>query len=52
MTTTTITCHKCNHEWNTKSTIMWVTCPSCQYKTKNGGYNDTNQSTPTSKHTE
>ena len=31
-----IKCHKCNHIWETKSESLWVTCPSCQYKTKNG----------------
>ena len=30
-----IKCQKCNHEWETKSVLVWVTCPSCQFKTMN-----------------
>jgi len=28
-------CPKCNHKWETKSKLLYVTCPSCQRKTKN-----------------
>jgi DNA-directed RNA polymerase subunit RPC12/RpoP len=28
-------CSKCNHEWNTKSKLKLVTCPSCGLKIKN-----------------
>jgi len=27
-------CPKCNHEWETKSELVMVTCPSCQLKVK------------------
>ena len=29
-----IKCPKCNHEWETKSQLKMVTCPSCQLKVK------------------
>lgn len=29
-----IKCPNCNHEWETKSELMMVTCPSCQLKVK------------------
>jgi DNA-directed RNA polymerase subunit RPC12/RpoP len=28
-------CPNCKHEWETKSKLIYVTCPSCQLKTKN-----------------
>lgn len=28
-------CPKCNHEWETTSKLVLVTCPSCGLKTKN-----------------
>ena len=30
-----VKCHKCGHEWDTKSKHIMVTCPCCQSKTKN-----------------
>lgn len=27
-------CPKCNHEWETKSELVLVTCPSCQLKVR------------------
>ena len=30
-----LTCQKCKHTWETKSKLIWVTCPSCQLKVKN-----------------
>ena len=27
-----IKCLKCGYEWNTKSQLRYVTCPSCLYK--------------------
>jgi len=27
-------CLKCGHEWETKSKLKMVTCPSCQLKVK------------------
>lgn len=27
-----VKCIKCNHEWETKSKMKYVTCPSCQLK--------------------
>jgi uncharacterized CHY-type Zn-finger protein len=29
-----VKCGKCKHIWKTKSKMIWVTCPKCQYKTK------------------
>jgi len=29
-----VKCPKCNHEWETKSKLKMVTCPSCQLKVK------------------
>jgi len=29
-----IRCEKCGHEWETKSEMKLVTCPSCQLKTR------------------
>lgn len=29
-----VICPKCKHIWETKSEMIWVTCPSCQIKTK------------------
>jgi predicted RNA-binding Zn-ribbon protein involved in translation (DUF1610 family) len=29
-----IKCPKCKYEWETKSTLKSVTCPSCQLKVK------------------
>jgi len=29
-----VKCPKCNHEWETKSKLVLVTCPSCQLKVK------------------
>jgi len=28
-------CPKCNYEWETKSDLIMVTCPSCLLKVKN-----------------
>ncbi len=28
-------CSNCKHEWETKSKLDMVTCPSCQLKVKN-----------------
>lgn len=28
-------CEKCNYEWETKSKMQFVTCPSCLLKVKN-----------------
>ncbi|MDG6899723.1 MAG: hypothetical protein JRM88_04070 [Nitrososphaerota archaeon] len=25
-------CHKCGYEWDTRSKLKYVTCPSCHYK--------------------
>lgn len=30
-----IKCPKCSHEWETKSKLKLVTCPSCNIKIKN-----------------
>ena len=30
--TTELKCDKCQHSWNTKSVLNYVTCPSCQRK--------------------
>jgi len=27
-----VKCPKCNHEWETKSNLLYVTCPSCLRK--------------------
>ncbi len=35
-----IKCPKCNHEWETKSKLKFVTCPSCQLKIKNPKFED------------
>jgi len=32
-----IKCQKCKYEWNTKSKMIWVTCPSCQKKVRTKG---------------
>ena len=32
-----IKCSKCGHEWETKSKLKYVTCPSCQLKIKREG---------------
>ena len=29
-----VKCPKCNHEWETKSKLVLVTCPSCQLKVR------------------
>ena len=29
-----VKCDKCDHEWETKSKLKMVTCPSCQLKVK------------------
>jgi len=29
-----VKCLKCNHEWETKSKLVLVTCPSCQLKVR------------------
>ena len=29
-----IKCTKCGHEWETKSKMMYVSCPSCLQKVK------------------
>ena len=28
-------CNKCNYEWETKSKLKFITCPSCMEKTLN-----------------
>ena len=28
-------CTNCNYEWETKSELMYVSCPSCRLKVKN-----------------
>jgi len=28
-------CPKCKYEWETKSKLIWVTCPSCRLKVEN-----------------
>lgn len=30
-----IKCSKCNYEWETKSILAKISCPSCLYKVKN-----------------
>ena len=30
-----IKCSKCGYEWETKSELMFVTCPNCQLNTRN-----------------
>lgn len=30
-----INCPKCKYSWKTKSKLKYITCPSCQRKTKN-----------------
>jgi len=25
-------CKNCGYEWDSKSEMIWVTCPSCRYK--------------------
>jgi len=30
-----ITCHKCGYIWETKSTMAYISCPSCSGRTKN-----------------
>jgi len=29
-----VKCPKCKHEWETKSKLVLVTCPSCQLKVR------------------
>jgi len=29
-----VTCSKCKHSWNTKSSYKYVSCPSCLQKVK------------------
>lgn len=29
-----VKCSKCGYEWNTRSEMMFVSCPSCMQKTK------------------
>jgi len=35
-----VKCPKCKHEWETKSKLKFVTCPSCQLKVKIKKEND------------
>ena len=30
-----IKCPNCKYEWDTKSKLLWVTCPSCRLKVQN-----------------
>ena len=29
-----VTCHKCKHNWHTRSLYKYVSCPSCLQKVK------------------
>lgn len=29
-----IKCHKCGYEWDSKSNMVYVSCPSCMAKVK------------------
>jgi len=42
---TKIKCPKCNHEWETSSKLVLVTCPSCQLKVRNQVNDKQNQPT-------
>ena len=33
-------CNYCEYEWNTKSKMLKVSCPSCGMKVKTGSYKD------------
>jgi len=33
--TTKLKCSHCGYEWETKSNMIKITCPSCQLKVKN-----------------
>lgn len=35
---TKIKCTNCKYEWETKSKMMFITCPNCGRKTKNSNY--------------
>lgn len=35
METKLIKCSRCNYEWETKSKLLNICCPNCNYKTKN-----------------
>jgi len=35
MKKTKIKCHRCGYEWETKSKLAFVSCPSCMVKVKN-----------------
>jgi len=35
-----LNCPKCGHEWETKSKLKLVTCPSCQLKVENTTQSD------------
>lgn len=37
-------CPKCNYEWETKSKMVFVSCPSCLLKVKNDMKSDNNDS--------
>lgn len=39
---TKVKCPKCQHEWETKSKLVLVTCPSCHLKVKNKRKDDRN----------
>jgi len=39
-------CNKCKHEWETKSTLVLVTCPSCQLKVRIKGELDGSKQLP------
>jgi Zn finger protein HypA/HybF involved in hydrogenase expression len=33
-TTTRVECHRCSYVWNSKSTLLHVTCPNCRLTVK------------------
>ena len=33
-------CKKCGYEWKTKSKLMFISCPSCMQKVKNGDWGE------------
>jgi len=36
-------CPKCGYEWKTKSSLKFVSCPSCLHKVENPHYNPLKQ---------
>jgi len=41
-----VKCPKCKHEWETKSQLKMVTCPSCQLKVRIKEEDKQNQQKP------